>query len=385
MKKILFVVRGYKPDISASGNLINPLIEELKKKHDVYILTSTAREVDLNHIERNIFRIHINDKINSIGRYVNFIKRNFSSLFYNAKIKEVFKHEIERLDSLYSFDAIIAITFEEALSLIDSDIDKSKKNLFLLEKIPSSSRITFIKNYQTRIARVKIKEMINSVTNCFLLPIVFNGLKNKNQLKGNVFQLEHPMVVDRVIDNKFSIEENVSFLYAGGIDRYQRNPCKVIEFMAGLPQYIPYTADFFVYGNCIEDVKAVATKNINIHHAISPEQLDNEYKNSNCLITIGNRENDIFPSKIFDCISTGLPIIHFSQSKHDPYYSYLKNYKHSLILPIDSLSDINNYTKVVEFLSYVSNNRIDYTRIYNLFFECTPEYNAKSLESVLFK
>ncbi|WP_459581184.1 hypothetical protein, partial [Enterococcus gallinarum] len=35
-----------------------------------------------------------------------------------------------------SYDKFIAITYEEALALRDSDIDQEKKCMFLLEKIP---------------------------------------------------------------------------------------------------------------------------------------------------------------------------------------------------------------------------------------------------------
>ncbi|WP_459581181.1 hypothetical protein, partial [Enterococcus gallinarum] len=131
--KILFIVRKYFPDISASGNLIKPLAEAMTSNStiDVLCLGESNKRETINEID--VIRIRAKKKKQL--RIVNKINRNLGINYYD---KSVYMSILEVLNSSLknSYDKFIAITYEEALALRDSDIDQEKKCMFLLEKIP---------------------------------------------------------------------------------------------------------------------------------------------------------------------------------------------------------------------------------------------------------
>ncbi|TOD51619.1 hypothetical protein CGJ62_23930, partial [Vibrio parahaemolyticus] len=101
------------------------------------------------------------------------------------------------------------------------------------------------------------------------------------------------------------------------------------------------------------------------------------------LISIGNKENDIFPSKIFDCLSTGIPIIHFSQTLEDPYYEYLDGYDNAIIINISQLHLIEERQRIINFIIKNVGNRESYETISDKFYKQTPSYNCEKILSFI--
>ncbi|HIF9494425.1 TPA: hypothetical protein ACX6SP_002853 [Photobacterium damselae] len=381
MSKILFIVRGYFPDQSASGNLLFPLIEEMKKEHKVDILTLSNSEIES---DENIYRLKIKS-ITSIGmRLLDYIQRQTNVFYYKSNIKKLIKNEIEKLDSENNYDFYIAVTYEEILALLESKVDKNKKCLFLLEKLPESSYIPFFRRKQKKFNLTFLANLNFYTDKIFSLPIVYETLSRLN-LKG-VYLLEHPMVRDLTnpqID-KNHIKYNI--LYAGGLDKIQRNPYKVIKFFKKISKVdSSIHCDFYSYGNLQKNLKKMNNNMFSFNDAISSNELQQKYLSSNLLITIGNKENDIFPSKLFDCLSMGIPILHFAQNKADPYFDYLNDYKYALIILYDDLECDESIQKFISFKKLMESEikNLEFSMIKDKFYICTPEYNAKIIKDVL--
>ena len=377
MKNILFVVRGFTPEQSASGNLLLPLINALELRYNVHVLTLTENNLSSSG---NIFRIK-NRNDNGIKNLCNKIKRQISVGYFNDELKITIEREIERLDLINNYDAIIAVTYEEMLALINSDIDKQKKNVFILEKLPETSKLPLIKKMQSRVNKKKLLDMVSNVNNSFALPIVYSVIAPMNVK--NTYQLEHPMVRNLV---KFKENNNNPFkmLYAGGLDKKQRNPTPVIEFLNKINKIENILVDFYSYGNCQILLNDLKFDFLSCHSVVPISELYDLYHASDFLITIGNKETDIFPSKLFDCLSMGIPIIHFAQNNDDPYFKYLENYKFAIIILYDELGCIETIDKFFDFKRLVKNENITFEYIQEHFDYCTPEYNAKILEDVIF-
>ncbi|THE09062.1 hypothetical protein E1I69_23850, partial [Bacillus timonensis] len=100
MKKLLFIVRGYYPEISASGNLLKPLIEELAKENFVYVLSCSSDEkvgeFSSNLKYKKVKIGHV--KANFAWKTISFFKKNLLFSFFNEEIVSALKNEIENLD-----------------------------------------------------------------------------------------------------------------------------------------------------------------------------------------------------------------------------------------------------------------------------------------------
>ncbi|WP_114710032.1 hypothetical protein [Vibrio cholerae] len=375
MLKILFVVRGFIPDLSASGNLIYPLVKEMINFAQVDILTCSKERK--NEWVDGINLIRINNNEGKFFKVINLIKRHFFYPYYNVLLTKKIRVEIERLDRDNSYDLIIAVTHEEILALIGANLPLDKKGCFLLEKLHETSRFPIIRERQRKANNIIYSNICHRLKFKFALPKVVQYLLLKS--KENVFELEHPMVVNNVRDSSIDSEE-ISLIYIGGLDLYQRNPWPIINFFQNIELNIRF--DIYGYGNVFSKKSTLPSKS-NFKGVIKKSNINEILDEASFLISIGNKENDIFPSKIFDCISTGIPIIHFSQNVQDPYYQYLNGYNNSIIIDMAKLDLIEEQQRITMFIMENVGKRESYEVISNVFYKQTPSYNCERMLSLI--
>ncbi len=373
MLKVLFVVRGFYPDISASGNLLLPLVRELNTSAKVDILTF-SEETSYSEIDNiKIYRIGGNQSF--IGKVVNKIKREISMPYKNDYLVSKSKSEIERLYKLNSYDRVIAVTYEEILGLALSNIPKDKKGFFLLEKLHETSKFTFIKYFQRKRNLIVYEKLYHDIDTKFLLPGLSGYFPpiDKNAL----IELEHPMVVDNV-RNVPMHNGKVLLIYIGGLDLNQRNPWPIINIIDKLGENTEF--EIFGYGNAITD-ESKLPRCCRYGGLLKKDEINEQLDKASFLISIGNKEADIFPSKIFDYLSTGIPIIHFSQNLDDPYYTYLEGYSNAIIISLSNLE--NEIDNICSFITERSRKRDCFSNIEKRFYEQTPKYNSKKILAAL--
>lgn len=121
-----------------------------------------------------------------------------------------------------------------------------------------------------------------------------------------------------------------------------------------------------------------------IHHGgmVSFLQGQESLQNADILISIGNRDSDMVPSKTFEYISFCKPIIHFYTFKEDPVIPTLDKYPIALLLDAsESIQALVDKTK--DFLSANIGKTVDPKMIRELFYENTPEYSIDLIENCL--
>lgn len=375
MLKILFVVRGFFPDLSASGNLIYPLVKEMNNLAEVDILTfsNNCRTESVDSI--NVTRIK-NDESKLVKLYNSF-KRHFSYPYYNSALTKKIRAEVELLDKKNSYDAIIAVTHEEIIALTEANIPTEKKGCFLLEKLHETSKFSVVKQKQRQANSQIYSKICHELKFKFALPKVVDYLLMESQK--NVFEIDHPMVIDNIRGSRIDLD-HILLVYIGGLDLYQRNPWPIIEFFQSIDLNIRF--DIYGYGNVFSK-KTILPSKSSYKGVINKSDINERLDETSFLISIGNKENDIFPSKIFDCISTGIPIIHFSQSLEDPYYEYLNGYDNAIIINVSQLHLIEEQQRITNFIIKNVGNRESYETISNKFYKQTPNYNCKKMLSFI--
>ncbi|MCO7198252.1 hypothetical protein [Pseudoalteromonas sp. OANN1] len=377
-KKYLFVVRGYYPELSASGNLIKPLLERLAVDNEIHVLCFSSRISEPTCSENiKVFRI----PLPSSNRFKDFITNRLSAKSEKYSLVVAAKREIERLDSIEVYEHIVSVTFEESCALLNSNIDKSKKIALFLEKPPNSGLFGIIRKLKDHSNKQVFLSMLKNMESVICLPILRKYLERNNFNPERVDFIEHPMVSNRCKEREGGSNPRALLLYAGGIDRTQRNPLMALNFLCGLEQDL--NIEFYSYGNILTSLKKKKLKNVSFNEPVDSSELEHYYQQADFLITIGNVQVDIMPSKIFDCISTGIPIIHFSKSKDDPCLEYLAKYKFALTLQESELSLRRD--KLISFIDEMKGKRADYSYIQNTFSHCTAETNALLLEKYIKK
>lgn len=374
MKNILIVVRGYYPDISASGNLIKPLIDEIRKDNSVTILALSSKRsvIQLTSNFRIISLKNPKKELNIFWKMIKFIKKNFALKLYDNDIVLLFKKNIEILDKENNYDYVIAITFEEIMALCLSGIEYRKKYSFILEKFNINNAIFF--NRKKLIKKFEIESYIfENLKGCFVLPIVYRLYYN-SVYSSKLKLLEHPMIVDQVTSK---VEKsNIVLFYSGGLDKSSRNPVPIINFLKNLKKTVDFEIHIYSYGNLQNKLKLISSKNkfIKIFDSIPKDQINIAMKNADILISISNNEEDLMPSKIFDYFSTGKPVIHFSQIENDPYDEYLNRYGNFLKINYNDLSKLSIIILVKNFILNNIDTVLNFELIRTRFIECTPSF-----------
>ena len=97
---------------------------------------------------------------------------------------------------------------------------------------------------------------------------------------------------------------------------------------------------------------------------------------SDILISIANKINNQVPSKIFDYLSFGKPIIHLYHDDSDPYLNLLKEYPLALCVKMDKDKIQDNALKIQKFCKSNSGKIISFDEVQKRYYYATPSFVA---------
>jgi len=180
-----------------------------------------------------------------------------------------------------------------------------------------------------------------------------------------------------VIDKRKKIE----IVYAGTLYKVLRNPTYTCELMTKVLKEIDLELFFLGGGDC-EDIlnNAANLSNGAIKYlGMQPYKVAEDYiKKADVLLSIGNAESPMAPSKIIEYIATGKPIIHIYSWDKDPCLEPLKKYGNALLI---KEKDVEGPRKVIRFLEGLKT--ISFEEVYEKFITSTPQYSADVIEELL--
>ena len=195
--------------------------------------------------------------------------------------------------------------------------------------------------------------------------------------------LEFPLVTD-LHTEKTKENDFIHCVFLGTLYKDLRPPEKVIRIISAL-QYSNLHFDFYGSGQELISCMPEYKENKEVIHllgSISSEKVHYVRQQADILVNIDNTNPIWIPSKIFEYISTGKPIVNFYYNEESEVIKYLSNYK--LHINIYLNGDIYKETKkLAEFLNSMKGKSIPYSEIKELYIENTPEYVVdKILEHV---
>lgn len=170
-------------------------------------------------------------------------------------------------------------------------------------------------------------------------------------------------------------------VFAGTMYKALRNPGFACELFSKLVKDSDIHLVFIGGGDC-EDVLLEAEKNSGgsiSYLGFKPYSTAFKYVNdSDILLSIGNAGSDMMPSKIYEYMSTGKPIVHIYSYDNDPCINVLKVYGNSMLIKEGDFS----CTKAL--LSFINNAKtIDCDTVFAKFKTSMPSYTADILEAIL--
>lgn len=154
-------------------------------------------------------------------------------------------------------------------------------------------------------------------------------------------------MVIRPIETKMAEEKKDSrkklFVYVGTLYKVLRNPVYSCTILKSLTTYIDMKVVFMGGGDCFDILHNYQRQTNNAIEYIGMQPHDVALKyldNADVLLSIGNKESPMAPSKIYEYISTGKPIIHFYTWDKDPCIEPLKKYGNAILIKENKDFDI---------------------------------------------
>lgn len=379
--KVLFVVPHYHspndPNVNNTKELINCFISH---NHDIDILCTDNSII----IDKPVFEIVNSCNIFTFWNRYNFIVKKYGnevtrfadlpfSIKFYARLKcfilSIFKsktgyYAVESLSFgkiakilRNQYDIVISISFPFVSHLIAKFFKERKvaKVWFPILWDP------FVYNMTDPFDKVgKRKKVSNKILKKADMVFQLQGIKEINasfKYKPNYFNLieEIPLLnmFDRHCANE-ATDDLIRLFYIGNFYNDLRNPDDLMKFLSKLPSN--YKTNF-VGGGCRNVIRSRQTlfkdgcfDDLGI---IDYSQIQKYYDSANILIYLSNKTGNQLPSKLFEYISMGKPILNFYYNDDDPSLYFIQKYKLSLSIKLDSYED----SEVEKVISFCFNNK----------------------------
>ena len=183
---------------------------------------------------------------------------------------------------------------------------------------------------------------------------------------------------------KDSTPDFENWTYLGSINKIHYDPTFMVNFFKSLNDSKKRELHFYTRGDCVDYLNkeaALSNNTIFVHNYVSQDELNELRNNATYLVSI--KVSSFISAKIFDYISSGKPIIHFSSSPDDPDIPYLLKYPRAVIVKeYDNKKAEELVDKYYQDLSAVLSSSINQNQIDALFEKNTPEYSARLIESI---
>lgn len=402
MSNYIFLTNQYLPKPGATGLCIHQLAKELASEGNTVYTVCYADGDKLEECDGvNIRKIKIpmflndNQSASNLKRKTQYILSLFSKLIHinqyplrsNSLVRE-YEKAIEALIENQKLTIIASYTPLEAVIAAA----KMKKKYPDLVRIAYYSADTLSNEqseggilsaeYRTASGIKWEKRLFDIFDKVFIMECHKNHYSEEYKEYINKFELVGFPLFCKTRNstfNKSELHDKIRLVYAGTLYKVLRNPTYLLELLINVAHEIEMEVFFLGGGDCEELLqKAEEDSNGVIKYlGMQPYEIAMEYINTaDVLLSIGNVESPMAPSKIFECMSTGKRIIHSYVYDRDPCINPLERYGNSLLL---NQNEKINYAEVINFLK---NNRvIPYEEVEKSFITSTPRYTTELIKS----
>jgi len=401
--KLLIVTTNNYPYNGTCSNIISKLLfdGEWAKKDEIEILCSksNANDPDVEVLDgitvHRVFSYTLIDKKAfkklAKGSLIHGIKGTIAraSYHYQQKIirSDFIDHVTERaflraLNEINSkkYDYIISISGRYDASSAVYSYCKAKGIPFVLYQVdPCKTSRLF--NDESKNKREKFEHrLIEYASHVFTTPIIYSEYAGLAKYRDKMTTVEFPLIIPSVHEHKYNTP--LHFMFLGSFYRGVRDPEATMKLFTPFLRKNQAVLEFVGSNESIlnEEQKKLP---IICHGRKSIDECNAMIDQTDVLVNIGNRIDNQVPSKILDYISTGKPIINVYVSDNDPALEYLRKYPLAFNIREDRVDSNETISSLEQFLSSVVRSVMNDEEINRLYLECTPEYCAKQICSVL--
>ncbi|MCB2353561.1 hypothetical protein [Clostridium estertheticum] len=418
--KILFVIDNFYPNDNANSNCVTDLAQQLiKRNNEVHILTVKHDRLISNNEIYNGIKIHRMDDKSLISKKnyykkfdevnLNIFKKSldiFSFVFIKciARLKAKLNNEpefnminvtskhITKLHLDYKYNVVISVSLPLSTSLAVMNAKRNNKNDFkfvIYQLDPFTNNFTLPEKYKMKRYNIE-RKVLDIADRIVVTDLIYEENKECDFIEfiNKMYPLKFPNIKKinyETCKDGIKFDENyINCVFVGALYLDIRNPDYALNLFS---KFNDKKIRLNIIGTGAEDMlakyKIIMGDSLMIYNTVSKSSAFNAMCEADILINIGNNIPNQMPSKIFDYISTGNPIINFYKLKNCPTLMYTKKYPTCLEIDENEKITAINLQKIIDFCCENKYKNIEYEEIKKLYCECTAENVGNKFYDIL--
>lgn len=409
MGKVLFLLDELPPTKSANGICINKIIEELNKDGiksecicwsapsqypaDVHLIPEKPWKRKVDRFSSDAFLSRL---IFQVLRMAYRIKRILLIPIWPVDscrtVRNYYNMAVQLIDK-NTISVVVAVNYPGETLLAMKRLKKRYGDKIRTVMYPLD--VSYINPYCGRLER-KLSSYFcpKFMKSCSVYADVLLTLENALKTYETHYSADErsnfrlcgiPMLEPREMENDPATPDEIHFLYSGTLQKQVRDPDLAFSVINKIAQNTASRVYFDLCGQIDNQSKQSYQKAKTMfelveHGWVQEKQLRTFLRKADVLISLGNTESHLIPSKLFTYMATGKPIIHFCITEEDPCISYLKRYGNAYIM---FASDVLNIVKLDELYHFIANRHSTSIDLRKIFPRCFPDYTAKILEEMM--
>lgn len=405
----LFVIDNLKSDCGANVNIALNLSKALRNMGN-QVIAVTRQNIDNEICEYNkksfdkvfvvpdkcydiLFGLYKEKKWNTRTRLYKlkeyFLRPYLLPIWIDWKVledgslKRAYISQIRKADIDYKLDVVLAFSKPQWTETIVAKVSsKALKGVFKLDPYIYNE---MYKGERIKKRQKKEQKIIDRVDLVFVTDLILNDLieKNWNSRSTKLRKYQFPGILsnETFVNNEEGerSKESIHIYFVGRLFEDIRNPEFVLNLFLNLHR--EYILHIVGYGadSIIEKYRSKLGRRLVLHGALSSTAAHKLMQNADVLLNIGNTIRNQLPSKIFDYINTGRPIINCCKLKDCPSIKYLSKYPLGYsFFEQDGITE-NLKKEIIDFVETNVNKQVCKETILELYQECTDTFVAESI------
>lgn len=174
----------------------------------------------------------------------------------------------------------------------------------------------------------------------------------------------------------------INIVYAGTLTKAGRDPSYALRLASVGAIGACAMLHIFGVGDAMPLVEKFAEDHpdlIQYHGAVSAECAREVVDGADILLSIGNRDTAQTPSKVFEYMATGKPIVHVAKTADDPVNTILMRYPLGLVLLEDGALFDDQVNQMRYYITDHRDDTVDFNEVARLFAPASPCFAAELL------
>lgn len=329
-----------------------------------------------------------NKKISKIAKFLakilSFSRKIFTfnfEPFYSFSFPKRISKSIIKLDKKNSYDGIITLLqpFDGTYAVFKKY--KKIKKPWIIYAVDNLNNFNLKKYFKTRDTNKYWSLKFLKKCSGFIFTKSRENLYSDpcfDKFKKKMYASDIPLLNENLAtpSYKYFKRNMINICYFGSLNSIHYNPIAVLEAFEKMKIKNDCALHFFSRGNgtdCVSKYSREHKLNVFIHDYLPYSEMLSVEKAADVLLSMKFSTN--ISAKIFEYISTGKPIIHFSGIKNDPDVPYLVKYGNAKIFNL-----FDDVSTDFDFESFI---KINYSKISNDFCMNKPKFSGDLIRGII--